>query len=144
MPHTRHRTWIEIQKKQAGFNHPTLGSSLDHEWIPNADVIEHPDGLTVRLEVAGIDHSSLQIVVATTALVISGRRLNPDTGGTAAGIRFSQMEIEYGPFERVLPLPVAVSQHDARARYVDGILEISMVRPAGPQKKRKMVIDIQW
>lgn len=144
MPHTRHRTWIEIQKKHAGFHHPALRSGIDDEWIPNADVIEHPDGLIVRLEAAGIDHASVHVVVTHAALVVAGHRRNPDKGGTASGIRFRQMEIEYGPFERVLPLPFPVQPGKARARYVDGLIEIVLNRAAGSGRKRKMVIDIQW
>jgi len=120
-----------------------MQGEIDHEWIPNADVIERPDGVTVRIEVAGVDHSSIQLVVAQSALVVSGRRINPDTGGTAAGIRFRQMEIEYGPFERVLPLPFPVQPRDAQAHYIDGLLEIILSRGGG-ETKRKMVIDIQW
>lgn len=117
---------------------------MDHEWIPNADVIEHPDGLIVRLEVAGIEHASIQVVVAQMALVVSGRRPNPDAAANTGGIRFRQMEIEYGPFERVLPLPFPVDPRHARARYVDGLLEIVIARSPAAGKKRKMVIDIQW
>jgi len=144
VPHTQHRSWIEIQKKHAGFHHPSLRSEIDHEWVPNADVIESPDGLIVRLEVAGIEHSSIQLVLAHTALVVTGRRINPNSGGTAAGIRFRQMEIEYGPFERVLPLPFPVQAKDVRAHYVEGMLEIALARGGTADKKRKMVIDIQW
>lgn len=143
MPHNSHRAWIEIQKKHAGFHHPSLRNELDAEWIPNADVIEHADGLMIRLEVAGVDHSSIHVIVTRMALVISGRRANPNAGGTAAGIRFRQMEIEYGPFERVLPLPFPVDQQRARARHKDGLLEIELPRTHAAAKN-KTVIHIQW
>lgn len=143
MPHTRHRTWIEIQRKHAGFHHPELRGELDAEWIPNTDVIETGDGLIVRLEVAGVVRESIQILATRTALVITGRRLNPNAGGTAAGIRFRQMEIEYGRFERVLPLPFSVNPQQSRARYAEGLLDIQLPR-AGSSTGRKTVIAIQW
>jgi HSP20 family protein len=143
MPHTRHRTWIEIQKKHAGFHHPAMRGDLDAEWIPNADVIEYADGMMIRLELAGVDHASIQVIATDVALVISGRRINPDTGGTAAGFRFRQMEIEYGPFERVLPLSFPVDQQRARARHRDGLLEIELPR-AQRAAKQKTVVHIKW
>ncbi len=134
---------MEIQKKHAGFHHPALSGDLDAEWIPNADVIEHADGLLICLEVAGVEQASIRITATPTALVISGRRLNPHTGGTAAGYRFRQMEIEYGPFERVLPLPFSVDHLQARARYVQGMVEIHLPRSRA-STRRKAVIEIQW
>lgn len=143
MPHTRHRTWIEIQKKHAGFHHPSMRGDIDAEWVPNADVIECADGLVIRLEVAGVDQRSIHVLATELALVISGRRVNPNTGGTASGIRFRQMEIEYGPFERVLPLPFPVDRAHARARINQGLLEIELPR-APVMSKKKTVIEIQW
>jgi HSP20 family protein len=143
MPHTRHRTWIEIQKKHAGFHHPAMRGDLDAEWIPNADVIESADGLVVRLEVAAVEQDTIQIMATGSALVISGRRVNPNTGGTAAGFRFRQMEIEYGPFERVLPLPFPVQQNEVHAHFRQGLLEINLPRARSATGK-KMVIPIQW
>jgi HSP20 family protein len=143
MPHSRHRSWIEIQKKLAGFHHPAIRNEHDTDWTPNADVIEHADGILVRLELAGVALESIQIAVANSTLLVTGKRMNPNTGGTAAGYRFRQMEIEYGPFERVLPLPYPVDHQHVRARCGNGILEISMLRSA-TIAKRKTIIHIKW
>lgn len=115
----------------------------DADWVPNADMIEHEDGLLVRLELAGVNHDSIQITIADSALLITGMRPNPHTGGTAAGYRFRQMEIEYGPFERVLPLPYPVDRKLARARCLNGLLEIQLPK-ATAEVRRKTVIHIKW
>ena len=143
MPHSRNRTWVDIQKKLAGFHHPTMKTQHDTAWVPNTDVIEHEDGLLVRVELAGVATDSLQITIAQSALVIAGHRANPQTGGTAAGFRFRQMEIEYGAFERVVSLPHPVDRKLARARCRNGMLEIALPR-ADAVTRRKTVIQIQW
>lgn len=120
-----------------------MRNDIDAEWVPNADVIESTDGLLIRLEVAGVDQRSIHVMATGLALVISGRRLNPDAGGTAAGFRFRQMEIEYGPFERVLPLPFPVDRDRACARLHHGLLEIKLPRTSTTSND-KTVIEIQW
>lgn len=120
-----------------------MRNDLDAEWLPNADVIECPEGLLVRLEIAGIDREALQILATSTALVITGQRLCPRTGGTAAGFRFRQMEIEYGPFERVLPLPFPVNHRLARSRYRDGLLELELPRTSSTLQQQT-VIPLSW
>jgi HSP20 family protein len=143
MPHTRHRTWIDIQKKIAGFHHPQMRHDLDADWAPNADVIEHAGGLLVRIELAGVDPGSVQLTATAHALMVHGLRKNPDAAGGAEGRRFRQMEIEYGPFERVLPLPFPVDQGKAKARMVQGLLEIELPRGRVESKPEK-VIKLQW
>lgn len=143
MPHSRNRAWIDVQKKLAGFHHPVMQCAHDTAWIPNADMIEHADGLLVRLELAGVATDTIQVAIANSALIINGTRLNPHTGGTASGYRFRQMEIEYGPFERVLPLPFPVDRKSCRARCGNGLLEILLPRAAS-ETRRKTVIQIEW
>jgi len=143
MPHSRNRTWVEIQKKLAGFHHPAMKTQHDTAWIPNADIIEHDSSLLVRVELAGVAVESLQITIANAALVITGTRANPHTGGTASGYKFRQMEIEYGPFERVLALPYPIDRKNARARGRNGMLEIFLPR-ATTETRLKTVIKIKW
>jgi len=120
-----------------------MGHEHDIVWVPNTDVIEHADGLLVRMEIAGVDPHTIEIIAAQSALVVSGNRPNPHTGATAQGYRFRQMEIEYGRFERVIPLPYPVKQESIRASCTNGLLEIHLAKaPSG--QRRKTVIRIQW
>jgi HSP20 family protein len=143
MPHTSHRSWIDIQKKHAGFHHPALRSDPDTDWVPNTDVIEQADGLVIRLEVAGVEERSIHVVATASALIVTGQRPNPHASSTAAGYRFRQMEIEYGPFERVISLPFAIDRQLAQARIHGGILEIQLHK-AVSGLRRKTVIELSW
>jgi len=48
------------------------------------------------------------------------------------------MEINYGPFERLLRLPVPVDTQDISATYKDGLLQIRLNK-----KKIKVIKDIE-
>jgi HSP20 family protein len=70
--------------------------------------------------------------VQTCALPISGERRRQPSEGRV----YQQIEIEYGPFERVVHLPEDVDVSKAEARYERGLLVIAMpiaARTTSPQ-----------
>lgn len=95
-------------------------------WSPNTDVHEGPDEIIVKMELAGVPADRIHLSVENKVLVVEGaREETPVTGGD---YRYRQMEIEYGPFRRVLDLPYAVDSSRAQARLSDGILVIRLPR----------------
>lgn len=102
---------------------------------PNADVYfdRRKNAVVVRLDLAGIDPSGVDLEVDESALRISGIRTDqrhPDAV-------YHQMEIAYGPFERVVSLPPGVDPAQASADYSHGYLEV--VLPMKPRPERKKI-----
>lgn len=97
-------------------------SGLRHGFRPHCDCYRtsDPPVLHLVLELPGVDPDAVEIVAHDSTLVISGSRARP----RAAGARYHQMEIEYGPFERRLELGEPVDANDASASYEDGMLRI--------------------
>jgi HSP20 family molecular chaperone IbpA len=103
---------------------------------PPIDVVrtEDPDELRVTVDLAGIEPGDVQIAVHERALVIAGRRNRPQTDSQ---LSYHLLEIEYGPFERRIGLPVDVDPKRARAVYERGLLTVSLpVAPAPPTQAR--------
>ncbi len=90
-------------------------------WQPPTDIYETGDGVVVRIELAGVDERAIDIEASGDALAIRGRRREQCVYGKKS---YCQMEIHYGPFERVLHLPRRFDADRARASYTHGILEI--------------------
>jgi HSP20 family protein len=134
--------WSQIQKKLAGLNDPASTAHPPTEWVPNADVYDSPDGLVVKVELAGVACDGFSIHLEERALVIEGVRRDPYAcpDRCAEGYRFRQMEIEYGSFRRVIPLPYAVSASKARARCDRGICEIRLPRARVSEKRSTIII----
>ena len=109
-------------------------------WSPNTDIYDTPDGLVVKVELPGVPSNNVQLQLGENALMIEGVRRDPYCGATSAGYRFRQMEIEYGPFRRVIPLPYAVDTRRACARFEGGFLEIQLPRAHEKQTKSITVI----
>jgi HSP20 family protein len=91
---------------------------------PNVDSYhtDDPHQLTVVIELPGVDPASIDIVVGERAMVISGDRPRPRIGG---GV-YQQMEIEYGPFRRLVRLPEDVDPDGARAEFDRGMVTVTL------------------
>jgi HSP20 family protein len=107
---------------------------------PPVDCIrsEDPAVLQVIVELPGVDPSSIQVVAADRVLVIAGERCRPDISG-----RYQQLEIEYGPFQRRIPLDEPVDTRAANARYEHGMLTVTLPIAARPPKVERVSITIR-
>jgi HSP20 family molecular chaperone IbpA len=107
MTRTMMAQWNALQRKLAGV-HGASGPAEAGVWQPNTDVYDGPDGLIVKVELGGVSCDLVQIYLQDRALVVEGVRRDPHSAESLAGVRLRQMEIEYGPFQRVIPLPYPV------------------------------------
>jgi HSP20 family protein len=83
---------------------------------------EDPATFTVMMDIAGIDPERVRVTTSDRALVISGERRRDESGGRT----YQQMEVEYGPFQRVIQLPEDADPANAEATYDKGLLRIVM------------------
>ena len=99
-------------------------------FSPAVDVYytSEPPRAVVRADLAGIDPNEVSLEIRGRELVLSGHR-DPEAGEDRV---YQQLEIEHGPFRRVVPLGADVDADAADARYEDGILtvELPLARPA--------------
>jgi HSP20 family protein len=104
-------------------------------FSPAVDVYYTPDPprAWVRADLAGIDPSQVGLEVRGRELVLSGRR-PLETGERRA---YQQLEIEHGPFRRVISLGVDVDPDEANASYRDGILLVEL--PVAPPRETRTV-----
>ena len=94
---------------------------------PAADFYETAQGLVLRLELAGVKPEHLSLSLAGQELVVTGRRQPPPPEGIR---RFIHLEMGFGAFERSFSLPIAIDPQGVQARFLDGILEITLPRKA--------------
>jgi HSP20 family protein len=76
----------------------------------------------VQAELAGIDIDELGLEIQGRELVIAGHRRPADAEGRV----YQQLEIDFGPFRRVIPLGADVVADEAKATYRDGMLRIEL------------------
>jgi HSP20 family protein len=105
-------------------------------WSPQIDILETPEAFMIVAELSGIKKEDIQISVKKNRVFISGRRERPVM---ANAVRYLQMEIEFGSFERIFQLPVLVEELKIQAQYREGLLVVTL--PKKPASKK--VVEIK-
>jgi HSP20 family protein len=100
---------------------------------------EDPPLFTVIVEIAGIDPDQVNVTATDGALVISGERRREPCEGRV----FQQIEIEYGPFERLIHLPDDADLAQAEASYERGLLTIEIPIAAKTKAPEPVPIEIR-
>jgi HSP20 family protein len=116
-------------------------SGLRHGFRPQLDCFrsEDPAAFTVVMDIAGIDPDQVHVTAAERTLTISGERRRAACEGRV----YQQMEIEYGPFERLVHLPEDVDLSHAEARYDRGLLMIVVPVAAKVPPTQHVPIEIR-
>ena len=121
------------------FDRTGLAPNRRGGFSPAVDVFYEgePPRAVVQAELAGIDPDELTLEIEGRELVIAGHRRPAD----AEGRMYQQLEIDFGPFRRVIPLGADVVPDAARATYRDGILRIEL--PLRRQEPRSRTVPIE-
>ena len=93
-------------------------------FSPRVDVYytDDPPRAVVRAELTGIDPDEVALEIHGRQLLIAGER----RADCAEGRLYQQVEIEHGPFRRVVELGADVVADEARASYDDGFLRVEV------------------
>lgn len=102
-------------------------------WQPAVDIYEMADALLVRVEAPGLQLDDLDLSLDGTKLIIQGNRVRQPLPAPA---RVAMVEMTYGRFRRVLPLPADVDGENIEATYEAGVLQILIPRVARPVPRR--------
>ncbi|MGB0098307.1 MAG: Hsp20/alpha crystallin family protein [Solirubrobacteraceae bacterium] len=107
-------------------------------FLPAVDVayVSNPPRAIVTAELAGIEIDELDLEIAGRKLILAGRRGPASVEGEV----YQQVEIERGPFRRVVELGADVRAEEARAQYEDGMLRVEL--PLIPRESRLRAVQI--
>jgi HSP20 family protein len=108
------------------------GAGSRGAFSPAVDVyyVADPPRAVVRAELAGIRAAEIELEIRGRELILSGQR---SPGGADEERLYQQLEVQHGPFRRVVALGADVDADAAKATYEDGMLtvELPIVAPAG-------------
>jgi HSP20 family protein len=108
-------------------------------WAPQVEVFERGSNLVVRAELPGLSREDVDVEVDDDALVIRGERHN-DVEEEHDG--YYRSERSYGSFYRAIPLPEGVDASSCNANFKDGVLEVTLPKPA-PQMSRAKKVNVR-
>jgi HSP20 family protein len=107
-------------------------------WTPTVEISEQDGKYRILAELPGLSPNDVRVEVDDDALVLQGER-QVEREGTEGGIRRS--ERQFGFFYRRIPLPEGANPEQAKAKFHDGILEITIPAPDRQAKRRQIQIE---
>ncbi|HZU40667.1 MAG TPA: Hsp20/alpha crystallin family protein [Solirubrobacteraceae bacterium] len=108
-------------------------------FSPAVDVVytSDPPRAIVTAELAGVSLEDLDLEIAGRQLILSGTRGPAEVEGEL----YQQIEIERGPFRRIVELGADVLGDEARASYEDGMLRVELPLAPAPSRARAVPIE---
>jgi len=115
-------------------------------WMPSVESYTKEGKLVFKAELPGVDVKDVDVSIIDRELVIKGERKS-EKG--AKEENYIYREIDYGAFERRFALPEGVKTDELKAKFTNGILEITMPAPAvttarkieieAPKEEKKLI-----
>jgi HSP20 family protein len=96
-------------------------------WAPAINAYRCEQCIRVCVDLAGVERSLIDLTVERRRVVIRGTRELPEPSDAEGHtVQLLAMEIDYGPFEREIDLPVEVEIDKAHAEQRNGLLWIAL------------------
>jgi HSP20 family protein len=107
-------------------------------WTPTVEISERDGKYRILAELPGLSPNEVRVDVEDDAIVLQGER-QVEREANKGAIRRS--ERQFGFFYRRIPLPEEADPEQAKAKFHDGILEITIPVPDRQAKRRQIQIE---
>ena len=115
----------------------TRSGGSAYSFVPRVDIMEVDNAFEVHVAVPGMNKDDFKIDLNDNFLTISGeRKLTNEKKEN----NFHAVETQYGTFSRSFSLPENVDANKISAKYVNGILEVTI--PKDEKKTLKTTIKV--
>ena len=108
------------------------------EWAPAVDVLQRDGDLVVRAELPGVSPEDVDITLQNRVLTISGQRREEQEEQRGG---YYVRERRSGSFSRSMTLPEGVDEDSIRARYENGVLEVTIAGAAAVREPRRIQVE---
>ena len=102
-------------------------------FLPNTDIFETEDALTLVLEMPGVDRGNIDVSVENGVLTVEGK-INFDK---YEGLQPVYSEYNIGPYRRSFRISSRIDQDKIKAEIRDGV--ITLVLPKAEQAKPRRI-----
>ena len=115
-----HGTLRDVTVTRVQFWHPAPDA-----WQPAINAFRCEKGVRICVDLAGVEKSSIDLTVEPRRVLMRGTRQAPEPSAEES-LQMLAFEIDYGPFEREVHLPVEVDVEQAHAEQENGLLWITL------------------
>jgi HSP20 family protein len=103
---------------------------------PSVDIFEDKDNVVLKAEIPGVAKEDLQVNVNDETITVSGEKRKEEKKEDKDYFR---LERSYGSFKRTFALPSEVDSSRAKAKFKDGVLEVTIPKSEKAKKKEVKV-----
>ncbi len=101
-------------------------------WEPPMDVFETDTEFVVIMDIAGMDPHEINVATDGNVLRIAGVRRDVLPANRR---QLHSLEIQVGPFQRLIGLPVRVVTDSVATHYANGLLEVRLKKRFDPPRR---------
>ncbi len=91
--------------------------------IPRVDIIDREAEVVIRAELPGVKKEDLDVSLNDNSVTIRGTTKHEETEEKG---EYHRREMSYGEFSRTVALPSEVDRNKAKAKFKDGVLELTL------------------
>jgi HSP20 family protein len=94
-----------------------------YEWAPKVEAYRKNGAYVIKVDLPGVEAKDIHVELESGCLTIRGeRKMDKEVKEKNGGRR----EVFYGSFERTMAVPSNLKAEEVKAKYHDGVLEITL------------------
>jgi HSP20 family protein len=122
------------------FNEFTNDVEFPLNRFPRVDVVDDEKSIKLIAELPGVKKEDVKILLEDGFLTMSGEKKNELEGKEE--INIIKNERLFGKFERKFELPEDINPDEIKAKFENGLLNISIAKLA-PEKPKERIIEVK-
>jgi HSP20 family protein len=134
---TRYEPWKwlnQIQRElDREFGEYGMESSAVAEWVPAFDIKEETERYLLVADLPGVNPDQMEITMENGVLTVTGQR---STEARTEGQGYKRIERVHGSFHRRFALPDSADGENILAKFMNGVLEISIPKKTAALAKK--------
>ena len=126
----RYEPWALVSRLQKEvdrlFGAPLTTATDSGAWLPPVDIHEESGQFVLNVDLPGVDPKGVEITSDQGILTIRGQRQDVRKESREG---FRRIERTSGEFQRRFSLPESADPQNIKAKFVNGVLEVSIAAP---------------
>ena len=119
------------------FDTSSFTEPLEGLWTPAVDIEENEGKYLVKADLPGLKKKDIHLELHDGYLTLKGERKSEKEEKKE---NYHRTERTYGTFQRSFKVPEGVTEKDIKAKYHDGVLELTIPTP---QVEKPKAIDVK-
>ncbi|MBW2184143.1 MAG: Hsp20/alpha crystallin family protein [Deltaproteobacteria bacterium] len=119
------------------FDNSSFTEPLEGLWSPAVDIEEKDGKYLVKADLPGLKKKDIHLELHDGYLTLTGERKSENEEKKE---NYHRIERTYGTFQRSFKVPEGITEKDIKAKYHDGVLELTV--PA-PKVEKPKAIDVK-